>query len=273
MSIGVPEWDAYLDPFYPTDGKASMASTSTLTISLENVRVRTKEEAMKVVGYARVSTIGQAKDGLGVPTQERLIRAWARKEKHRLVRIVSENGKSGTLEETARPGLLEVLTAIRRGEAESVVVTSLDRLARALTVQEGVLAKLWAMGAEVYTVDGGPVPRDDPDDPMRTALRQIVGVFAELDRRLIVKRLRNGRMTKANRGGYSVGAPRFGWRAEGGELVTDPEEQATIKRMRSLKRKGMSLEGIAATLNSEGLRPRRGLKWYAKTVSRVLVRD
>lgn len=232
---------------------------------------------MRVIGYARVSTIGQAKDGLGIPTQERLIRAWAKREGHRLLQIVRENGRSGTLEETSRPGLLEVLTILKRGgssgrHVEAVVVTSLDRLARALTVQEAVLAKVWGMGAEVYTVDGGTVPRDDPDDPMRTAMRQMVGVFAELDRRLIVKRLRNGRMTKASRGGYAVGAPRYGYRAEAGELVADPPEQAIIKRMRDLRRKGQGLEAIARTLNAEGSGPRRGRRWYAKTVGRVLSR-
>jgi hypothetical protein len=33
------------------------------------------------------------------------------------------------------------------------------------------------------------VLQDDSNDPMRTALRQVVGVFAELDRRMVVKRL------------------------------------------------------------------------------------
>ncbi len=30
---------------------------------------------------------------------------------------------------------------------------------------------------------------DDPDDPLRTVMRQMVGVFAELERRTVAKRL------------------------------------------------------------------------------------
>lgn len=225
-----------------------------------------------MIGYVRVSTVGQAKDGLGIPTQQRLLRDWAKREGHRLVRIVTENGKSGTLLDTERPGLLEALTAVRSGEAAGLAVTSLDRLARALTVQEAVLAKLWQHGGEAFTVDQGQLLRDDPDDPMRTALRQIVGVFAELDRRMTVKRLRNGKLTKAAAGGYAQGAPPFGWRAEGGDLVEDATEQGVLDLMRSWRADGMSLREVARMLNEAGVPPRRGREWYPATVARILAR-
>ena len=51
----------------------------------------------------------------------------------------------------------------------------------------------------------GEVHRDDPDDPMRTAIRQVMGVFAELDRKLVAKRLRDGRLAKAAAGRKAVG--------------------------------------------------------------------
>ena len=55
-----------------------------------------------------------------------------------------------------------------------VVVYNLDRLARKLTVQEGVLATVWDRGGSVFSLgDGGEVQQDDPDDPMRTAMRQM----------------------------------------------------------------------------------------------------
>jgi DNA invertase Pin-like site-specific DNA recombinase len=168
-----------------------------------------------------------------------------RRAGHRLVRLASDNGRSGALPETERPGLLDALQAVRSGEAEGIVVTSLDRLARALTVQEAVLAKAWSYGTSVFTVDGGLVAQDDPDDPMRTALRQIVGVFAELDRRLVVKRLRAGRATKAAMGGRASGAPPYGWRAHRDRLAEHPGEQATLAKMRAWQAGGASFAEIA----------------------------
>jgi hypothetical protein len=41
------------------------------------------------------------------------------------------------------------------------------------------------------------VLQDDPDDPTRTAIRQVLGVFAELDRKTVVKRLGDGGPSKA----------------------------------------------------------------------------
>src|SRR3954452_13908979 len=105
---------------------------------------------------------------------------------------------------------------------------------------------------------------------MRTAMRQMAGVFAQLDRAMIVKRLRDGRRVKASKGGYTAGSPRYGWRAECGELVEDPAEQAVIARMMALKATGMSMNAIAAVLDAEGAPSKRGGKWRADAVARVV---
>lgn len=61
-------------------------------------------------------------------------------------------------------------------------------------MQETILALAWRDGGHVFALDqGGEVLRDDP---VRTAMREMAGVFAGLDRRMIVKRLRDGRKAK-----------------------------------------------------------------------------
>jgi DNA invertase Pin-like site-specific DNA recombinase len=166
--------------------------------------------------------------------------------------------------------LKEALTALEDGQARGLVVYKLDRLARNLTIQETTLALAWGLDATVYAVDLGEVQRDDPDDPMKAALRQMVGVFAQLERGMIAARLRAGRRLKAARGGYAGGAPPFGWRAEGRELVADAEEQATRERIIDLRGEGLSLRTIAAVLAAEGRRSKRGGRWYRETLRQVL---
>lgn len=73
-------------------------------------------------------------------------------------------------------------------------------------MQQAILAIAWKADATVFTVDGGVVLRDDPDDPMRKAIRQMQGVFAELERSLITKRMRDGRDAKGQLGKHAVGA-------------------------------------------------------------------
>ena len=91
----------------------------------------------------------------------------------------------------------DLLGALRDGEVDAVVVSDLTRLSRALTTQEALLASVWSYGGKIYTSDGEEVPRDDPDNPMRTAMRQMAGVFSQLERSMIAERLRDGRKAKA----------------------------------------------------------------------------
>ena len=160
---------------------------------------------------------------------------------------------------------------IEEGEADAVLVRSLDRLARELTVQEATLALVWKLGGRVLSVTG-EIMADDPDDPMRTAMRQMAGVFAQLDRAQISKRLRDGRRRKAEAGGYIGGAPSYGTQADSAtrELVANEREAATLDRIRTMRNDGMGYKAIADTLNDEGTPTKRGGKWHPATVSRIV---
>lgn len=202
---------------------------------------------IRLVAYLRVSYDSEL-DGFGLDVQERAVRSWSRAHSHHLVDIHTDAGVSGATDAADRPGLSAALLALQQPpQAEGLIVARLDRLARALTVQEAALAIVWQAGGRVFTADAGEVRHDDPDDPMRTALRQVVGVFAELDRRMVVERMRDA-------------APR------------DDAQQA-VSRILELRRAGKSYRVIAATLDAEGLRPQRAERWSAMTVRNVAVRE
>jgi DNA invertase Pin-like site-specific DNA recombinase len=226
-----------------------------------------------LIGYRRVSTAGQV-DRYGLPAQETDLRGYARTTGHKLVRIETDGAKPGSLPPDERPGLLAALKAIERGEADGLLIPGdLDRLARELIVQEAILSRVWKSGGMVHATTRGEILADDPDDPMRTAIRQFMGVVAQLDRALVAKRMRNGRKAKAAAGGYAgYGSPAFGQRSIDGKLVTEEAETEVIARMRELRGEGLSYRLIAARLNEEGLKSKRGVDWHPQTVSRVLGR-
>ncbi|MEU1035481.1 recombinase family protein [Streptomyces mirabilis] len=106
---------------------------------------------------------------------------------------------------------------------------------------------------------------------MRTAMRQMMGVFAQLERSMIAARLRHGRREKAEQGGYAYGAPPYGWRAHQKELAEEEAEQAGRARARQLRDEDeLSFREIAAVLDAEGIRPKRGERWHPETVRRML---
>jgi DNA invertase Pin-like site-specific DNA recombinase len=229
---------------------------------------------MRLIGYVRVSTQRQGdEDRQGLPTQERAIRRWARAQGHRLIAVVPDVGVSGRTNGPDRVGLAEAINLICAGKAEGLVVHRLDRLARQLTVQEAILAHVWQCAGAVFTVDAGEVLRDDPEDPMRTFVRQVMGAAAELERAMIAARLRGGRRTKAERGGFAYGAPPYGYKSVKGSLVKELPEQRALERMRALRSEGQSLRAIALTLTREGHSPRRGEVWHPTVLATLLRRD
>lgn len=235
---------------------------------------------MKLVAYLRVSTIEQAEHGYGLAAQRAAIKAAAKAAGHRIVKWVADEGLSGALVADDRPGLYEALDLIATGKADGLIVRDLDRLARAVTVQEAVLATIWqSPHSEVFT-STGLVARDDPDDPMRTAFREMAAVFAGLERRMIAKRLRDGRKAKAAAGGHATGSTPFGWRSEkrspenpNGRLVAVPAEQRALTRIRELTEDGASSRQIAAALTEEGHKTKRGGQWASATITRIINRE
>ena len=226
---------------------------------------------MTYFAYLRVSTDRQAEDGLGLATQERSIRALLRKTGARSPRFFEDRGVSGAVED--RPVLSELLATLRMGDV--VIVARLDRLARDLLTQEFLLRDIRERGADLISCSAAEADylQDDPHDPTRKLIRQVLGAVSEFERALIRLRLQRGRALKAERGGYAFGSPPFGYRAEGGELVSVPEEQAAIQLATKLRGSGASLREIGKALAESGHTSKRGGPWHPATVARILERS
>jgi DNA invertase Pin-like site-specific DNA recombinase len=228
-------------------------------------------DGLRLVAYLRVSTDQQAEKGYGLQTQKKAIAAWARQQGHEVAVWTSDEGVSGSNGIDKREGLYEALRAIQDHEADALVIYNLDRLARLLHVQEAVLAQVWQADAKVFSIeDRGEILEDDPEDPMRTAMRQMRGVFAQLERSMIRKRMMEGKRTKKAQGGYIGGAPPYGYSAVDGALVPDEDEQAALRRIVALHAQGVSLRGICKTMDAEGYRPKRSKAWHPYSVSKII---
>lgn len=230
---------------------------------------------MRLIGYIRVSTDGQL-DGYGLDVQETALKAWAKANGHRLVGIERDEGVSGTTAHDDRPGLSTALAAIADGGADGLLIPRLDRLARTVAAQEAALAHVWGMGGRVFATDGGEVMQDDPDDPTRTAIREMTAVFARLERGMIAKRMRDGRAAKKAAGRHWTGPYAYGTQGVGKgrerDAGPDADEQAIVDRMVTMHHDGMSYRDIASALDAEGIKPRRAAVWSAMTVRNIVVR-
>jgi len=229
---------------------------------------------LRLLAYIRVSSTNTAHHEPSEAEQRKVITGWAAAQHAKVTDTFTDRAVSGANGAEDRPELHAALAALHDGAADGLLVQHLDRLSRKLDVQEAVLGKVWAAGTECYAVQGygGLVPRDDPDDPMRTAMRQVMGVMVQLDRGMVVARMRRGKRDKAARGGYTGGWVPLGMTVEDRELVPDPAEQAAVALILGMHEQGASLREIIAALEEGGHRTKRGGRWHPSTVSRTLAR-
>jgi len=231
---------------------------------------------VKIAGYLRVSTAAQAEEGFGLDVQRDSVKKWAKAHGHKLVVVLADEGVSGVKELDDRPALGDALELVRSGEVEGVVVPKLDRLARDLIVQETLLAEIRRHGGQVFSCMAGEdgYLADDPNDPSRRLIRQVLGAVSEYERSVIALRLRSGRRRKAETGGYAYGRPPVGFVARGRELVASPAEQVALDRIRELKAGGASVRQICETLEAEGIPTKSGRgAWQPAVVGRILKRS
>ncbi len=139
---------------------------------------------------------------------------------------------------------------------------------------EPILAQVWESGGNVFESVHGEVLRDDPDDPMRTAMREMAAVFARLERGMITARMSRGKRSKAARSGYIGGAVPYGYILSGDNLRRDRTQQERIAAMRQLRGCGESYAAIADYMNDHDYptASSRG-RWTPMTVKRILDRE
>jgi DNA invertase Pin-like site-specific DNA recombinase len=250
----------------------------------------TVAQPLKVAAYIRVSTDRQAEEGQGLDVQRRAIRQWAKSNGHLVTMWTADEGLSGSNGLDSRAGLLEALSAVSEQSVTGIVVYRLDRLARDLVLQEQLLAEVWRVGGRVFSTSPSEDAYLDPNgadtDPSRKLIRQVLGAVAEYERSMIRLRMSAGRARKAERlrpesptgHAYAYGAPPYGWRADGRELVPVPEEQLVLARIAELRESGTSLRGVAACLKDDGFKPRAFKRrehpddWHPQTLRRIIAR-
>ncbi len=171
-----------------------------------------------IYGYARVST-----DEQSTKIQTDALRA-AGCEK-----VFTDDGVTGAT--MARPGLKKLLKRIAPGDR--LVVTKMDRLARSLSGLISLLDGLKTRQVE-FTSLGEHI---DTSSPVGRAMWQLLGVFAELERSMIVERTKEGRKAAKAAG------VRFGRTPK---LTTQQIEHA-----RQLRDDGKQIRQIAALLSVE----------------------
>jgi DNA invertase Pin-like site-specific DNA recombinase len=131
--------------------------------------------------------------------------------------------------------------------------------------QESGIALLVGLGVRVLTAQGDDLT--DSDDEFRVAMRQIMGVFSQLERTRLVKKLKVARDRMRAAGAKVEGRKAFG------EIKLLSDAIALAKRLRRASPKTgkrMSLRKISKALADAGYLNERGVPYSAKSVRSMI---
>ncbi len=219
---------------------------------------------MQAFGYVRVSGKGQV-DGDGFVRQEETIQSYAEKAGYEVVKFFREEGISGARGELDRPAFQEMMEEVLRNGVRTIIVERLDRLAREYRVQESLL--IYLASKDVTLINASTeenVTEAVQADPMKKALIQIQGIFAELEKNLLVKKLRKARDRKRQEAGKCEGRKSYS--------EANPEVILEIKRLRRKPKGGnrMTYREVAEELNKAGFQTRTGKPFTGHIVQNIL---
>lgn len=208
----------------------------------------------RVFLYVRVSTREQAKEGYSIEEQIERLKKFCEAHGWIIVKIYTDAGYSGG--NIDRPALQEMIEAVKKGQANSVLVYKLDRLSRSQKDTLMLIEDIFlANNCDFVSMN----ENFDTSTPFGRAMIGILAVFAQLEREQIKERMTMGREGRAKEGKYHGGHYEpIGYRYINGELVIDEFEAMQVKEIFKLYNKGVSTRNIERSFLEKGYKHKHG---------------
>lgn len=219
----------------------------------------------KALGYIRVS---KSKQELSPQAQKASIRAYCEANGLELVEVYQDTGISGAVpleDREAGRALVEAAAS----SSSTIVSYSLSRLFRDIADGSNWIRKWDKEGISLCLVNVSGNSIDTGSATGRMFINLLLAVDM-MEREIVGERTKEALAIK-KASGKVYGPVPLGWdKADNGELVPNETEQVVIRRMKSMKANGLSFNRIAHTLNDEGIRGKKGGKFQAVSIQKIL---
>lgn len=216
---------------------------------------RNRTAALAYYRTSSAANVGADKDS--EKRQRAAVEGFAKRAGYTIIDAYRDEAVSGKDPIDDRPGFKALLERIIGNGVRVVIVEDASRFARHLMTQEAGIALLVGFGVRVLTANGDDLT--DSDDEFRVAMRQIMGVFSQLERTRLVKKLKAARDRKRAKGVKVEGRK--------SHLEERPE---VVKEARRLRRAGFSYDKISDILAGKGQVNERGQPFNAKSVRAMM---
>lgn len=235
----------------------------------------------RVVGYVRVSTLGQVRDGYSLSYQVEEIERYCTHHNLELLGIYKDEGISGakvdedewTIE---RDGIQDMLADLKWRDVKQVVVLNTSRLWRTDLVKVLIQRELKRHHVDVRAIEqpNYTIYTHDPNDFLVNGMMELLDQYQRLE---IAMKLTKGRRKKAQQGGYAGGRAAYGYQARKGQKMLEihPEQARIITRLFELRLHfpHWTLSQYATQLNQEQAQTAAGKPFTKVQIKRILDRE
>ncbi|KLT21745.1 site-specific recombinase, resolvase family [Wolbachia endosymbiont of Armadillidium vulgare str. wVulC] len=180
-----------------------------------------------------------------------------------LAKRYDDGGFSG--KNLERPAIKELFEDVKAGEVDCVVVYTLDRLSR--ETKDSIDVTSFFRRHRVNFVAVTQI--FDNNTPMGKFVQTVLSGAAQLEREMIVERVKNKIATSKEQGLWMGGVLPFGYDVKDKELVINEKEAKTVKHIFERYLELKSMAELARELNREGYRTRSDI-FKKATVRRII---
>jgi len=223
----------------------------------------------KAVGYVRVSTDMQVKDGHSLEAQKQNILDYCRYQKLDFERFYVDEGLSG--KDMNRDNLQKMLDELVPNTV--VIVTSISRISRSVKDTQIIVDTIKRKGSSLTILDLNV----DTSTAMGDLMMNIMASISQFERVQTSERI-SATMQHMSRNGTLIKKPRFGYRIIKDEnnkssVVVDDDEQAIITIIANIISNDPSITNteIARKLTAQGIKMRKSKQIYPNIIKKIII--
>jgi site-specific DNA recombinase len=219
---------------------------------------------MNTIGYVRVSTDEQAREGVSLENQREKIYTYCALNDLTLLNIIADEGLSA--KNLNRAGIQNLIALVKQGKVDAVIVYKLDRLSRSVKDIIGLVELFEKHKIAFHSI----LDKVDTKSATGRFFLNILSSLSQLERELIGERTRDALSHKIRKG-ERVGHVPYGCAlaSDSKTLIEDPHEQEGIALIQDLRAKGFGYRTICRDLTARGFKAKRG-SWHHSKVANIL---
>jgi site-specific DNA recombinase len=216
--------------------------------------------------YTRVSTDNRAeKEFSSCEAQEEKIKSFMNSQNNwQIFKVYSGAGYSGaTLE---RPALQQLLSDMKEGKIDIVLVYKIDRLTRSPKDFYQLIEFFEQSKIDFISI----TERFDTSTPAGRLLRNIMLTFSQFERELTSERTKDKMLERAKKGMANGGLTPYGYMRQNKKLIPHPKEMEEIKSIFEKYLETQSLSAVYKFLKEKGIKNRGGKNFSKTNIAHIL---